>query len=293
MNKKFLVAGGDLRFVKLAEYLAEKGCFVYTLGFDSGIVLPSKIHTLKSLMSLNERADYMILPLPVSNDGLNVNMPYSGNTLPVTQLCSVLKENGVAFGGRFSDKIIKMFEDRKIETVDYSVREEFSVLNAEATAEGAVQVAMEETAFTLSGQKILIIGMGRIAKLLVHILSGFNAEVTIAARKYSDLAWAEVYGCKNIHISELKKNLGNYSIIFNTVPAVILDREKLEELDKGCLVIDLASKPGGVDFDTAASLGIRAVWLLSLPGKVAPLTAGETIGKTIFNILEERGEADD
>ena len=58
--------------------------------------------------------------------------------------------------------------------------------------------------------------------------------------------------------------------------------------NRSSLVIDLASKPGGVDFETAAALGIRAVWLLSLPGKIAPLTAGETIGKTISNILAER-----
>lgn len=293
MKKKYLVVGGDLRFARLAEYLAEKGCFVYTLGFDSGIVPSGKIHTLKNLMSLNERVDHLIMPLPVSNDGVNVNMPYSGSTLPVELLCAALKENGTAFGGRFTDNIKEMFAARNIETIDYSAREEFAVLNAEATAEGALQVAMEETASTISGQKILIIGMGRIAKMLVHILGGFNADVTVAARKCSDLAWAEVYGCKNIRICDLSQHLGEYSLIFNTAPAVILDGAKLRLLDKGCLVIDLASKPGGVDFDTAAELGIRAVWLLSLPGRVAPLTAGVNIGKTIFNILEERGEGDE
>ncbi len=293
MSEKYLIAGGDLRFARLAEYLAEKGGCVYTLGFENAAPFSKRIHSLKSLMSLNESVDYLILPLPVSNDGVNLNMPYSKHILPIEQLCPVVKENGIVFGGRFTDKIKAVFNERGICTEDYSAREEFAVLNAQATAEGAIQVAMEETAAALSGQRVLITGMGRIAKLLVYALKGFNADITVAARKYADLAWAEVYGCKHIHINQLKENLHNYSIIFNTVPAVLLDADKLKQLDKGCLVIDLASKPGGVDFDTAAELGIRAVWLLSLPGKVAPLTAGVTIGKTISNILEERGRLDE
>ena len=292
MSEKYLIAGGDLRFAKLAEYIAAQGSCVYTLGLENTSVFSERVHTLKSLIALNERVDHLILPLPVSNDGVNVNMPYSNNVVPLEQLCPAVKENGTVFGGRFDARTEEMFLKRGLRVADYSLREEFAVLNAQATAEGAIQVAMEETASTLSGQKILIIGMGRIAKLLVHTLKGFNADITVAARKYADLAWAEVYGCKHIHISRLADGLGEYTLIFNTAPAVILDRDKLETVAAGCLVIDLASKPGGVDFDTAAELGVRAVWLLSLPGKAAPLTAGITIGKTIANILEERRGAE-
>ncbi|MBQ8781221.1 MAG: dipicolinate synthase subunit DpsA [Oscillospiraceae bacterium] len=288
MSEKYLIAGGDLRFAKLADYLAGNGSCVYTLGLENPAGFSERVHTLKSLIALDERVDHLVLPLPVSNDGVNVNMPYSSSVVPFEQLIPAVKENGIVFGGRFTDRIKSLFEDRGLVTEDYSEREEFAVLNAQATAEGAIQVAMEETASALSGQKILIIGMGRIAKLLVYTLKGFNADITVAARKYSDLAWAEVCGCKPVRISSMKQSLGEYTLVFNTAPAVLLDKEMLLALDKGCLVIDLASKPGGVDFETAARLGVRAVWLLSLPGKVAPLTAGITIGKTISNILEER-----
>lgn len=44
----------------------------------------------------------------------------------------------------------------------------------------------------------------------------------------------------------------------------------------------------GVDFETAKLLGIRVVWALSLPGKVAPVTAAQIIRDTIFNILQEQ-----
>ena len=119
-----------------------------------------------------------------------------------------------------------------------------------------------------------------------------GAEVTVTARKYSDLAWAEIYGCHGIHTSSLKDCIRNFSLIINTVPAVILNEDILKEASAESLIIDLASKPGGVDFDTARRLGLKVVWALSLPGKVAPVSSGEIIASTILNILKERRYTD-
>ncbi|MGN1135276.1 MAG: dipicolinate synthase subunit DpsA [Oscillospiraceae bacterium] len=290
MKKKFLIAGGDLRFVKLAEFLKENGCFVNTIGFDNGIPASGGIHNIKNLISLNEKTDCLILPLPVSIDGENVNCPYSDIKLSAETLAAAVSENGIVFGGRFPDGLKEKLHKRGLTVIDYSEREEFAVMNAEATAEGALQAAMEETDRTIMGQRILIIGMGRIAKALIHILQGFNADITAAARKYSDRSWAEIYGCRTADITALDKELERATIVFNTVPVPLLDERLLKKINKDCPVIDLASKPGGVDFESAARIGVRTLWLLSLPGKAAPTTAGITIGKTILNILEERGE---
>ena len=43
----------------------------------------------------------------------------------------------------------------------------------------------------------------------------------------------------------------------------------------------------GVDFDAAKDAGVRVIWALSLPGKIAPITAGKIIKDTILNILNE------
>ena len=154
------------------------------------------------------------------------------------------------------------------------------------------QIAMEEMASTIFGQRVLITGHGRISKVLMKILNGMGAEVTVTARKYSDLAWAEIYGCHGIHTSSLKDCIRNFSLIINTVPAVILNEDILKEASAESLIIDLASKPGGVDFDTARRLGLKVVWALSLPGKVAPVSSGEIIASTILNILKERRYTD-
>lgn len=292
MNKTFLIAGGDLRFATLAGKLAENHT-VYAVGFDRNVGMSDRVRVIDRITDMNVRADYIILPLPVSGDGVTVSMPYSGRSVSLESLVPVIKENGVIFGGMISPDIRKLFEEKGIAVADYAKREEFAVLNAVATAEGAIQVAMEELATTLSGRKILILGAGRIAKVLIDMLSGFHADITVAARKCSDLAWARVYGCKAVQISAMEDAVAESDVIFNTVPAVILDEKLLRLIDRNSLVIDLASKPGGVDFDTAGNLGVKAVWLLSLPGKVAPVTSGEVIAETVKNILSERGDLND
>lgn len=293
-KKNFLVAGGDLRQIYTAKTLAEEHN-VYALGLSKEH-LDSESENITVIDDPNrmpEKADHIILPLPASQNGILINAPYSSSELPLSMLTAYIKEDGVVFGGKFSAASKEIFTNSGIETIDYFEREELNVLNAVPTAEGAVQIAMEETASTIFGQKVLVTGFGRISKVLVKILKGLSAEVTVTARKYSDLSWAEIYGCKSVHTSMLHECIGEFDIIFNTVPAVILDEYMLKMLGKDALIIDLASKPGGVDFDMAGSLGIKVVWALSLPGKVAPISSGKIIAGTVLNILKERGKSDD
>ena len=100
-------------------------------------------------------------------------------------------------------------------------------------------------------------------------------------------AWIEVDGYKSVNINELGDNLRDFDIIINTPPTVILTRDRLLKLKKDCLVIDLASYPGGADIDAVKELDINFEWALGLPGKVAPITAAEHIKKTIDEILEK------
>lgn len=290
-NITFLVVGGDLRQIYTASALSEN-FKVYAAGFDNNVSLPQRIISVGSSLDLPEKADYVILPLPATLNSIFVNTPFCRNNIPLTSLTSVLKDDGLVLGGKLDAATIKIFNKCGIEAIDYFDREELNVLNAVPTAEGAIQIAMEEMASTIFGQRVLITGHGRISKVLIKILNGMGAEVTVTARKYSDLAWAEIYGCHGIHTSSLKDCIRNFSLIINTVPAVILNEDILKEASAESLLIDLASKPGGVDFDTARRLGLKVVWALSLPGKVAPVSSGEIIASTILNILKERRYTD-
>ena len=135
--------------------------------------------------------------------------------------------------------------------------------------------------------KVGINGFGRIGKVLARKLAGLSAKVTCAARKDEDLAWIRAYGHNETNINALGKNLSKYDIILNTVPHLILNKEKLEYVKKDVLLIDLASNPGGIDKRETKDLNLKLIWALALPGKVAPVTTAEFIKDTIYNILKE------
>lgn len=116
-----------------------------------------------------------------------------------------------------------------------------------------------------------------------------GAQTYVEARKFADLAMIEGHGYIPLPIEYLSSHIHEFDIIFNTVPALILNEQLLKNVKKDVLIIDLASKPGGVDFDAAKENRIRVIWALSLPGKIAPVTSGAIIKDTIINIINELG----
>jgi dipicolinate synthase subunit A len=164
-----------------------------------------------------------------------------------------------------------------------------AVLNSIPTAEGAIQIAMEELQITLHDSNALVLGFGRIGKVLCKFLKGLGVNVYGEARKFEDMAWINNYSYNVVNIDKLSDCVGKMDVIFNTIPSKIIGEDILKKLKKDCLIIDLASVPGGVDFDKARELNIKTVWALSLPGKVAPITSAQILKKTIFNILSDGG----
>ncbi len=162
--------------------------------------------------------------------------------------------------------------------------------NALPTAEGALQLAMESTDRTILGSRCLVIGYGRIGRLLADRLLALGAEVTVSARKYGDLAWIDAWGCRSVRTNALAEQLDRFDVIFNTAPALILDGARLRETREDCVIIELASAPGGVDLEEARRLGRQVIQAPGLPGKVAPRSAAAAVRDSIYHILEERGE---
>lgn len=272
------VIGGDLRQLTLAKLLKEDGYDVKIAGFDKG---PGNfVDSSKNIW----QSDVIILPIPASHDGENINAPYSKTPIPISS--ENLSSAKVVLGGNLSS-LEEILKTSGVKYEDYLKREELMIKNAIPTAEGALELAFSETPITLHKSRCLIIGFGRIGKVLGKMLKGIGANVSVSARKHSDLAWIDSNGYNAIHNCELSKKVSGYDVIFNTVPALVLDKTVLANINPDTLIIDLASKPGGVDFATAKDLGLKVIWSLGLPGKVAPITSGKIIKDTIINILEE------
>ena len=151
---------------------------------------------------------------------------------------------------------------------------------------------MEMLTESISTVPVLVLGHGRIGRLLSAILKALDAKVTVAARRFSELAWIRSEGMMPLEFRLLDEEIGKFKVVFNTVPAPVLTKEKLVLMDKNALIIDLASEPCGTDFAAAEELGITAKKALGLPGKFAPKTAGEILKETVLNVLSEKEDLD-
>lgn len=283
MRPAISILGGDLRQVYLARLLSEDGWMVTTWGLekgggDGGAPLDQALE-----------GDILLLPMPVCRNGM-LHLPLTDTELEAERLWARLRYDQLLLGGMTGDLSRRLMADYGLTLLDYYDREETQVANAVPTAEGALQLAMESTDRTLHDSRCLIIGYGRIGRLLADRLLALGAEVTVSARKYGDLAWIEAWGCRGVQTGALTGQLDRFDLIFNTAPALILDGTRLRETREDCVIIDLASAPGGVDLEAAKRLSRRAIPAPGLPGKVAPRTAAATIRDSVYHILEERGE---
>lgn len=276
---RILTVGGDMRSIYCAERLAEK-YEVSLMGFDADNIPQG---CCVSLQKPKEKADVLVLPMiPLDSDGMIVSK--FGECVSPDEIVPLLKDDAKIFTGRMDERLRELFPLSNF--VEYLSCEDVCLKNAIPTAEGAVQIALAEIPETLNGLKVLIVGMGRIGTALAEILKGFGADVTAALRNEKGAANARLHGIKSIRTENITNE---YRLIFNTVPSLIFDREKLAELRSDTLIIDLASKPFGVDYDAAKILGIRALQALGLPGKTAPVTAGRIIAECITDNLSKGG----
>ena len=289
MSTNFAVIGGDLRMIKLAQMLAKDENTIYTYGLEKAEELKGNqniIFSEKLSKAIPENVEVVIGPIPFTSNGKTINAPFSDKEISIRELIHYLNAK-ILIAGSLTPEIYEMIDDEYIEMIDIMKREELAVLNTISTAEGAIEIAISNTNRIIHGSKILILGFGRIGKVLARKLAGLSARVTCAARKDEDLAWIRAYGHMATNINFLGENLSEYDIIMNTVPHQILTEERIKYVKEDCLLIDLASNPGGIDKRAAKNRNLKLVWALALPGKVAPVTTGEFIKDTIYNILKE------
>lgn len=288
MSTKFAIIGGDLRIIKLAQMLVKDGNKVYTYGLEKAEELKDveNIIFCDKLSKVVQDSEIVIGPIPFSSNGKHINSPFSDNTISVRELMNAINAK-ILIAGSIAPEIYDLANDEYIEIIDIMKREELAVLNTISTAEGTIEIAISNTNKIIHGSKVLILGFGRIGKVLARKMAGLSAKVTCAARKNEDLAWIKAYGHQATNINTLGENLAQYDMIINTVPNLILTSERLQNVNNDCLLIDLASNPGGIDKKAAKDRGLKLVWALALPGKVAPVTTAEFIKDTIYNVLKE------
>lgn len=285
-GKTVVVVGGDSRQRAVAKLFSENNT-VYTMGIEvSGVQQTS----IENLALDGVRCDYIVLPMPITIDNVYVYCPLSREQIKLDDVVALAHNTTSIYGGKINRYTEQVIEKQQLWYMDYLDREDLSILNAIPTAEGAVQIAMEELQTTIYDTKCLIVGYGRIGKVLARYMSCLGADVTVSARKSEDIAWIKANGYRAVQTKEISQEVDGVDIIFNTVPHMVITQEIMELMNVETRVVDLASKPGGVDFEYANKKGIKTIWALALPGKVAPYSAGKIIFDTITQVENERGE---
>ncbi len=176
------------------------------------------------------------------------------------------KENITVFGGAITREWKTFLEEHEIRYIDFMEQKEVVEGNAKITAEGVIAELLSKSSVSMEGQQVLVTGFGRCAKSIAKKLTALGAKVIILARSEAAREEAFALGYEAYDFPCGKCIASQTNTLINTVPALVVTKEILERLPKDAIVLDIASKPGGVDFRAAKELGIYAKLSLGLPG---------------------------
>ncbi len=279
------VLGGDRRCGEVIAHFVGLGARVRAAGVPWGERFGDAIQC-SSAEEACAGAGVLILPVQgAGEDGTVFTEP----GVPLVRLTAAalgaLAPGASVFTGVAGRHLRNLCRDAGVALIEFREADEFAIANSIPSAEGAIQMAMEAAPFTIFGSHCLVVGFGRTGRSLALLLRGLHARVTVASRHEVDLAWIRASGYTELPLERLAESAAGAEIIFNTVPAPVLTRPLLGRCPRGTVIIDVATAPGGTDWQAARELGLKAQLAPGLPGKVAPVTAGRIIAETIVRYL--------
>ena len=269
----YYLLGGDERMRSVQEELEKDGIFV-----EGGIDQPFQKSRL-------QKADVILCGVPFTGDGRHLFAPKWKEPYLVSDFLELLSPGQTVMGGRIPQPVIRSLEKRKIRWADYGNRESFQIRNALLTAEGALMLALQHMKTTLFGANVCVIGYGRIGTMLSERLEALGSHVSVATGKKDNFPWVESRKMRAISLKEMPSAFPTFDCIINTAPAPVIREEDWKLIPDGCVLIELASMPGGF---VGAPQG-RVISGAALPGKTAPVSAGRIIKETIMEIMGEWG----
>ncbi|ATW24216.1 dipicolinate synthase subunit DpsA [Candidatus Formimonas warabiya] len=285
-KRRLAILGGDDREIILLKALHDQGYHLKVFGFPASL-LPVGIPLLDSISEAMRDVDAIILPMPgISNKGMLFAKHMTQEIIVSPDNFAGIPPGIPVFVGAASPYLKNLADQFDFVLIEVADLDEIAIPNSVPSAEGAIQLAMEKLPITIHRSHSLVIGYGRVAETLSLMLKGLGAEVTVAARNPSQLAKCRVLGYHVKELQDLSQYVEKADVIFNTVPAPVIGASILAHLKEGAWIIDLASSPGGTDFETAKKLGVNACLAPGLPGKVAPVTAGKILAKAYPVLLE-------
>lgn len=281
------VLGGGNREEVMLKSLAADEAKIKTLGQPEskveGLIIKDEVS------EVIKDVDVVIAPMTGADQEGYLKSTFGDKSVNLTQdFFAQLAPESIFMIGIAQEEVKNYCQQNNVQLIQLAKLDELAILNSIPTVEGAIQTAMEKSDITLHSNKSMVLGLGRVGLTQARMLKGLGSKTYAAARNPADRARAKELGITPVSFTELKGVISEMDFIFNTVPALVLNREVLTEVKSTALIIDLASAPGGTDFTAAEELGVEATLSLGLPGKVAPKTAGEILGKIVPRLISDR-----
>ena len=261
-----LMVGGDNRQLELCTMLKERGHNVALQGFGQ---LEKKDDEVKA------PPDYVFLPVPYRVPSGHIKAPFASQEIYLADIYGQYPQSVYVLGG--CDSASEAVLGGKVRCLDLLADEAFLVRNALLTAQAAVCAFEKESHTALCDLRCVVIGFGRIGKLLCRLLAAHGAQVTATARKPGDLEFIRAEGYKAIHTRYVADALKTADVVWNTVPVHVLDEQAMDALHSGTPFIELASSPYGMDMETAKKRGVCVRLEQGLPGRYFPVSAARAI----------------
>lgn len=280
--KRIVILGGDERQRYLTEALREAGYPVVPAGMPWDVPQEQT-----DLFALLRNASAVVLPLPATRDGETVSgLRTKEGSLSFRTLAEAVPPDTRILGGAIPAEWRRAAEARGLAMDDY-YDPAVQLRNALPTAEGAIRLAMEALPVTLGGTTFAISGSGRIAGLLAGRLSALGANVVVLARDPLARISLGFDRVKTLPLTDegLRSIPADCRLLFNTVPARVLTPDRVALLPRNCILMELASAPGGFDPLAAGAAGYRVIPAGGLPGKFFPESAGKILAQAIAEAI--------
>ena len=271
--KSVSIIGGDKRNLILSDLLAKDGYNVLRFG------LGTKEQSIEECI---KNSEFIITATPFTIDSENIYSPLTNKKINIQKFIDLI-HNKTVIAGSISDKYINKFSCNFNKVFDIMQDNNLVIKNTIPTAEGVIKIIIENTDITINDSNIAILGFGKVGKRLAKVLNGIGANVFCFDIKKEEVANIEM--CSYNILKDIHKELSNMDVIVNTVPKQILSKEEIDFIDKRTLIIDVASKPGGVDFEYANKNNYNVIHALGLPGKIAPVTSAKYIKEIIETLI--------
>ncbi|MGI5891498.1 MAG: dipicolinate synthase subunit DpsA [Bacillota bacterium] len=286
-NKKVAILGGDFRETVLMDALIKKG-FSVVAGARDRDITPESIEVKEDITEVLKDAQALILPMTALQKNNRI-YTISGKEMYLKEEdLALLPQGAPVLVGVANDFLKEAAEKYSLNLLAMANDNAIAIPNAMATAEGAIALAITESPLLLAKSIGIIIGYGKVGKALALRLQALGMQLIVVDKEKEALVEAQKSGFSVMQKKFCPDIADQIDFIFNTAPAPTITPEIINKLKKHTLILDIASSPGGTDFEAAKARGIKAILASGLPGKYSPYFIGQILTKVYVPIIEKK-----